>query len=83
MADNFSSARQFDPLAIGSDASPHTPADTDLPGNVKAVYVTADCTLTTKNSAGTSRSFPAKAGIIPFVPARITAVSTGAVWLIQ
>ena len=84
MADKYSTDRSNDPLTLGSDASKHTPADTALPINVKAVVPSADCTVDFKNEAGTARTgFPAKAGVpLPFVPARITAVSTGDIWLV-
>ncbi|KEZ17171.1 hypothetical protein CP98_03669 [Sphingobium yanoikuyae] len=85
MADMYSSDRSFDPMTFGNDATKHTPADANLPINVKAVVCSADCTVDFKNAAGTARTgFPAKAGIpLPFVPSRITAVSAGDVWLIQ
>jgi hypothetical protein len=86
MADKFSTDRSNDPQSLGSDAVPHTPADSDLPINVKAVVFSGDGTITFKNAAGTARSsYPVKDGVpLPFVPARITAMSGAtACWLIQ
>lgn len=84
MADKYTNERNWDASTLGSDAAKHTPADADLPINVKAVVCSADCTVDFKNAAGTARTgFPAKSGYpLPFVPARITAASTGDVWLI-
>lgn len=85
MADKYSVDRANDPQSFGSDAVPHTPADTDLPINTKAVIFSADATITFKNAAGTSRAgFPVVQGVpLPSVPARITVVSTGTCYLIQ
>jgi hypothetical protein len=77
MADKYTTARSNDPRALGSDAVPHTPADTDLALNTKAVVFDADGTITFKNAAGTSRAgYPVVKGIpLLFVPTRITAMS--------
>jgi hypothetical protein len=83
MAGKFLAERANEASTLGSDATLHTPADTDLPINVKAVWLSADTTITFKNAAGTARSnFPAKAGVLPVVPTRITAVTSGECWLI-
>jgi len=84
MADKWTDARLFRPDTFGSDAAPHTPADADLPINVKAVVCSDNGTLSFKNAAGTARtSFPVVAGVpLLFVPARITAVSAGTCWLV-
>lgn len=80
----FDNQRMESAVALGVDAIPHTPADTDLPANVKAVTFAGDGTISFKNAAGTARtSFPVKDGVaLTFVPARITAM-TGptACWL--
>lgn len=85
MPDKFTSARSDSAISLGSDAVTFSPADADLPINVKAVVCTADGTIDFKNAAGNARTgFPVKGGFpLPFVPARITAVSTGTVWLIS
>lgn len=83
MADKFTTARSDSALTLGVDAIPHTPADTDLPINVKAVKFSEATTITFKNAAGTTRTnHPVTAGVLEFVPARITAVAAGTCWLI-
>lgn len=83
MPDKWTDSRNNQATTLGSDAAPHTPADADLPINAKAVVCTLDGTIDFKNAAGTLRSgYPVKAGVpLTFVPARITAISAGAVWL--
>jgi hypothetical protein len=85
MAGKFDQSRSNEATSLGSDAAKHTPADTDLPINIKAVVCSADGTIDFKNAAGTARAgYPVKGGVpLAFVPARITAVSTGDVWLIS
>lgn len=78
MADKYSTARSGDPLALGSQAVEHTPADADLPINVKAVVFDAAGTMSFKNSSGGSEitGYPVLAGApVPFVPLRITAMT--------
>lgn len=79
MADKFSTERDFNALALGSSAIEHTPADADLPINVKAVLFAGDGTISYKNATGSViTGFPVANGqLLPFVPARITAM-TGA-----
>lgn len=77
MADRFSTRRRDDPLSLGSSAAEHTPADTDLPGDVKAVVFDAAGTMSYKNTSGGSviTGFPVQAGVlVPFIPLRITAM---------
>lgn len=78
MADKFSTDRSNSPLALGSAATVHTPADTDLPINVKAVTFDADGTISYKNVAGESAitGYPVMKGQpLLFVPLRITAMT--------
>lgn len=80
MADKFTNDRGNDPLAFGSTAIEHTPADTDLPINVKAVVFAGDGTISYKNASGGSEitGYPVLNGVpILFVPLRITGM-TGA-----
>ena len=84
MADMYSDQRRWTAEGFGYDAETFTPADADMPINVKAVICSEDCTLDFKNAAGDVRTgFPARGGVpLPFIPARITAVSSGDVWLV-
>lgn len=84
MPGKFDTQRTDKAETLGTDATKHTPADADLPINVKAVVPSADGTIDFKNAAGAAKTgFPVKGGYpLPFVPARITAVSAGDCWLI-
>ena len=84
MNDMYTQQRTWQADGFGFDAAPHAPANADLPINIKAVICTEDCTVTFKNANGDERSgYPARAGVpLPFIPARITAVSSGDVWLV-
>ena len=78
MPDKYSTDRSNDPLALGSMAIEWTPQDNDLQINVKAVKFDADGTISYKNSSAGSAitGYPvAKAGLLEFVPARITAMT--------
>lgn len=80
MADKFTNERSWSALSLGSSAVAYTPADADLPINVKAVIFDAAGTISYKNAGDSSATsgFPVAAGVpLPFVPARITAM-TGA-----
>lgn len=82
MADKFTTARTDSALPLGATAVIHSPADEDLPINVKAVVFDADGTIDFKNSADEAliAGFTVRAGIpLPFVPCRITAMSGPAV----
>lgn len=81
--DKFTTERSDKASTLGVDAIPHTPADSDLPINVKAVKFSEATTITFKNAAGVARtSYPVAAGVLEFVPKRITAVAAGTCWLI-
>lgn len=61
---------------LGASAIEHTPADVDLPADVKAVVFDADGTMSFKNSAGAITGFPVIKGVpLPFIPTRITAMT--------
>lgn len=78
MADKFSTDRAFSSLTFGTGAVAYTPADADLPINVKAVVFDADGTISFKNtSAGSAvTGYPVVKGMpLIFVPVRITAMS--------
>lgn len=78
MADKFSTARSDDASTLGASAVAYTPADVDLPINIKCVMFDADGTVSFKNTSGGSAitGFPVIKGIpMPFVPARITAMT--------
>lgn len=77
-SDKFSTTRSDSAISFGSSAIAHTPADTDLPINVKAVVFDAAGTISYKNAAGDTAitGYPVAAGTpIPFVPLRITAMT--------
>ena len=78
MADKWTTQRSDLAITLGSSAIEHTPADVDLPINVKAVKFDADGTISYKNSAGGSAitGYPVtKNGILEFIPLRITAMT--------
>lgn len=78
MADKYTTDRSNDALTFGSSAIAYTPADADLPINVKAVIFDAAGTISYKNAPGDTAitGFPVAAGQpLPFVPARITAMT--------
>mgnify|MGYP000291794838 CR=1 FL=1 len=79
MPDKWTTQRSDLATTLGTSAIEHTPADTDLPINVKAVLFAGDGTISYKNATGAViTGFPVANGqLLPFVPARITAM-TGA-----
>ncbi|WEK42977.1 MAG: hypothetical protein P0Y64_16790 [Candidatus Sphingomonas colombiensis] len=86
MGDKYTNERAWSALSLGGSAIAYTPADADLPINVKAVVFDAVGSISFKNPGDTAArtGFPVAAGYpLPFVPARITAM-TGATtcWLI-
>jgi len=84
MPDKFTTERANDPMVLGTDAAVHTPSDTALPINVKAIKFSEATTISFKNAAGTERTgYPVSAGLLEFVPAKITAVAAGTCWLIS
>lgn len=84
MADNkFIQERRNDPFTLGSGVKAHTPANTDLPPETKAVFLGETGTVDVTNADGTTAAgVPATGGaLLPFVPKRITA-ATAAVYLV-
>lgn len=79
MPDKWTTQRSDLATTLGTSAIEHTPADADLPINVKAVLFAGDGTISYKNATGSLiTGFPVANGqLLPFVPARITAM-TGA-----
>jgi len=78
MSDKFTNQRDWEATTFGSTVATHTPADADLPINVKAVVFDADGTISIKNTAGGSAvtGFPVIKGLpIPLIPLRITAMT--------
>ncbi|HQX85898.1 MAG TPA: hypothetical protein PKV23_10445 [Aestuariivirga sp.] len=78
MADNLNTQRMADITTFGIAATSHTPAATDLPGNVRAVVFDAAGTMSFKNSTGgsTVTGFPVLSGVpLPFIPVQITAMT--------
>lgn len=78
MADVFAQQRIDSPLALGTRLTEHTPADTDLPGGVKAVLFNADGTCDIKNLDGSAVAGVPVLKMQPMmvIPARITAMAT-------
>lgn len=77
MAGKFSTEQATSAQAYGTILKEHTPADADLPINVKAVFFDADGTCDIKNPDGTAvTGVPVAKGYpITVVPARITAMT--------
>jgi len=78
MSDKFTSQRDWEAHTFGASAVKYTPADADLPINVKAVVFDADGTISFKNAAGDSAitGYPVRQGFpMSFVPLRITAMT--------
>lgn len=78
MPDKFSTARANEADSLGSVAVEYTPADADLPINVKALVFDADGTVSYKNTSGGSEitGFPVTKGQpMLFVPTRLTAMT--------
>ncbi len=66
----------FNNQSFGSEAIEYTPADADLPTGVKAVVFDADGTMSYKNSGAAITGYPVLKGqALPFIPARITAMT--------
>ncbi|QOV95261.1 hypothetical protein [Novosphingobium sp. ES2-1] len=78
MPDKYSTARSNEADTIGTAVAEYTPADADLPINVKAVLFDADGTISVKNTSGGAAitGFPVIKGMpLPFIPLRITAMT--------
>lgn len=78
MANKFEIDRNNEPMALGLKAVAYTPADTDLPPEVKAVVFDADGTISFKNTSGGSAvtGYPViKGQPLAFVPLRVTAMT--------
>lgn len=77
MAGKFVSEQSNDAITLGLFVQEHTPADEDLPLNVKCVYFDADGTVDVKNPDGSAVTGHPVSALQPlwFVPARVTAMT--------
>jgi hypothetical protein len=70
-------SRRDNPDSLGLTLTDYTPADADLPIDIKAVFFDADGTCTVKNEGGgDSFTVPVFSGQpLPFVPGRVVAMT--------